>query len=124
MNIIIDAVASGASQTNIYDTLSVDGPKKIGEVFIGTQIQVPESVKRTIAFRRQVFDAPGRKNAITASATLLSEERYKQPNQVQRIETGFGAIAEGLEMLLCSFCRPGATILNPESLHRHFDHVL
>ena len=96
---IVDAVASGASQTNIYDTLNVDGPKEVGEVFTGTQIQVPEGVKRTIAFGRQVFDAPGGKNAMTALARLLNEGRYKQPNQVQRIGTGFGAIAEGLEML-------------------------
>lgn len=96
---IVDAVGSGASQMNIYDTLSVDGPKEVGEVFTGTQIQVPEGVKRTVAFGRQVFDAPGGKNAMTALARLLSERRYKQPNRVQRVGSGFEAIAKGLEVL-------------------------
>ena len=96
---IVDAVAGGASQTNVYDTLSIDGPKEVGEVFTGTQIQVPEGVKRTIVFGRQVFDSPGGMNAMTALAGLLSEGRYKQPNRVQRVGDGFEAMGKGLEVL-------------------------
>ena len=96
---IVDAVASGASQLNIYDTLTSDGPKGVGEVFTGTQIEVPEGVKRTIAFGRQIFDAPGGKNTMTAFAGLLSKGRYKPPNRIQYVGSGFEAIAQGLEML-------------------------
>ena len=96
---IVDAVASGASQLNIYDTLSLDGPKDVSEVFTGTQIQVPAGVKRTIAFGRQIFDEPGGKKAMTALAGLLSEGRYKPPSRIQRVGSGFEAISQGLKML-------------------------
>ncbi len=96
---IINAVASGALQMNVYDTLSVDGPKHVGGVFTGTQIQVLGGVKRMVAFGRQIFDAPGEKNAMTALAGLLGEGRYKPQNRIQRVGSGFEAIAKGLKIL-------------------------
>lgn len=96
---IIDAVASGASQADIYNTLNVDGPKEVGEVFTGTQFPVPKGVKRTVVDGRQVFEPPGGMNAMTALAGLLAEGKYKLPTRVQRVGTHFEAIAQGFELL-------------------------
>ena len=96
---IIDAVASGASQTKIYDALRLDGPKMVGEVLTGTQVQIPEGVRRTMANGWQIFDAPGGKNAMTALSRLLDEGRYTLPTGVQSVGSKFEAIDKGLELL-------------------------
>lgn len=96
---IIDAVASGASQADIYNTLNVDGPKEVAEVFTGTESPVPNGVKRTVVDGRQVFDSPGGKNAMRALAGLLAEGKYKLPTRVQRVGNKFEAIAQGLDLL-------------------------
>ena len=109
VDMIVDADGSGAAQTKVYDMLNVDGPKEVGEVFTGTQIQVPEGVKRTVASGRQVFDTPGGRNIMSALAGLLSDGRYKLPNRVQRMGSGFEAIAEGFKVLK----------VRPASAHAH-----
>ena len=99
VDVIVDAISSGASQATIYDTLSADGPREVGEAFTGTQSQVPEGVRRTVAVGWQVFEPPGGENAMTALGRLLSEGRYKLPTRVQSVGTKFEAIAKGLELL-------------------------
>ena len=96
---IIDVVASGASQTDIYDTLSADGPKEVGEVITGAQVQVPQGVKRTVADGRQIFETQGGRNAMTALARLLAEGRYKLPTRVQKVGNRFEAISKGMDLL-------------------------
>ena len=96
---IIDVVASGASQTDIYNALNADGPKEVGEVSTGVQIQVPQGVKRTVVDARQIFETQGGKNAMTALARLLAERRYKLPTRVQKVGNRFEAISKGLDLL-------------------------
>lgn len=96
---IVDAVASGAAQPGIYDTLRPDGPRTVGEVFTGPNTEVPDGVKRTVAFGRNMFEPPGGVNAMRALGTLLEEGKYKVPSQVQVVGKGFEKIAEGLETL-------------------------
>ena len=96
---IVDAVASGASQTDIYDTLNADGPKEVGEVLTGIQFQVPKGIKRTVVDGRQIFQTLGGKNAMTALAGLLEEGRYKLPTRIQSVGNRFEVIAKGLEFL-------------------------
>ena len=99
VDVIVDAVVSGAAQASIYDTLRADGPKEVGEVFTGAEPQVPEGVKRTVAFGRQIFEPPGGKNAMSALAGLLSEGKYKLPIRIESVGDSFEAIAKGLEKL-------------------------
>ena len=96
---IIDVVASGASQTDIYNTLSADGPKEVGEVFTGVQYQVPKGVRRTVVNGRQIFETQGGKNAMTALARLLAEGKYKLPTRVQKVGNRFEAISKGMDLL-------------------------
>jgi hypothetical protein len=63
---IIDDVASGATQTSIFDTLSPDGPKEYAEVFTGLEFEIPDGGKRHYAFGRNVFKMQGGENAMPA----------------------------------------------------------
>lgn len=96
---IIDAVAGGAYQADIYNTLNEDGPGEVGEVFMGAISPISNKVKRTVVDGLQVFDLAGGKNAMSALAQLLAEGKYKLPSRIQRVGTGFEAIAQGLELV-------------------------
>ncbi len=93
---IIDAVASGAAQTSIFDALRADGPKEYAEVATGAQFQVPEGIKRHVVFGRTVFEKPGGANIMPAFSELVSEGKYKIPVQLKNVGSGFEAIGEGV----------------------------
>lgn len=99
VDVIIDAVASAATMTNIFDTLRADGPREYSQVFTGQQISVPDDVKRTVVFGRKIFDLPGGKSSMAALADLVSQQKYKLPIQVQNAGRGFESIEPGLELL-------------------------
>ena len=65
----------------------------------GTQNQVPEGVRRTVANGWQIFEAPGGKNAMTALAGLLSDGKFKLPTRIQSVGNKFEAIEKGLDLL-------------------------
>lgn len=96
---ILDAVSSTASQKEIFDTLSPNGPKEYAEVFTGTPNQVPDGVKRHVVFGRKLFETQGGENVMSALAELISQEEYKIPVKVRTVGKGFEAIAPGLEEL-------------------------
>ena len=99
VDMIIDAVNSGATETAIFDTLCADGPKEYTDVLTGAQFDTPEGVKRypTLGFR--TFASPGGANAMSALSELVSEGKYKVPVKVITVGTGFEVIAKGLEEL-------------------------
>lgn len=99
MEMILDAVASSASQKDIFDTLNADGPKEYAEVFTGTPTHVPDGVKRRVVFGRKFFETPGGHNAMPALADLLKKGDFKIPIQVKNVGSGFEAIGPGLEEL-------------------------
>ncbi|PGH23597.1 hypothetical protein AJ80_02378 [Polytolypa hystricis UAMH7299] len=99
VEMIIDAVASAAKQTSIFEVLAEGGPKEYAEVFTGVKIEVPDGVKRNVAFGRNMFQMPGGKHAITALAELVRQGKYRVPLQIQNAGNGFEAIARGLEDL-------------------------
>lgn len=99
VDVIIDAVASAATATNIFDTLRADGPREYSQVFTGDQVSVPEDVKRTVVFGRKIFELPGGKNSMTALVDLMNQGKYKLPIEVQKVGNGFESIEPGLEQL-------------------------
>lgn len=100
VEVIIDAVGSGATQPEVFDTLRAAGPKEYAEVYTGAQFQCPEGVKRHVVLGRKVFETPGGGNAMSALADLISQGKYKIPFQeVKRVGSGLEAIGPGLEEL-------------------------
>ena len=97
---VVDAVGSGATRPDIFDTLRAAGPKEYAEVLIGAQIQCPEGVKRHVVLGRKIFETQGGGNAMSALADLISQGKYKIPFQaVKRVESGLEAIGPGLDEL-------------------------
>ena len=96
---IVDAVGSGASEENIYETLSPTGPREVAEVVTGVQTQVPDDIRKTMVLGRQVFDRPGGQNIMTALSSLVSEGKYQAPIRVEVVGHGFDAITKGLQKL-------------------------
>ncbi|KAL6716889.1 hypothetical protein ACLMJK_004801 [Lecanora helva] len=99
VDVIVDTVAAGASMKEIYDTLSEDGPREVGEVMAQPPAAVPEGVKRTMAFGRQLFERPGGKSAMSTLAAMIEEDKYKLPIRVENVGSSFEAIPKGLERL-------------------------
>jgi len=96
---IIDAVASGASETGIFDALRQDGPKKVAEIATGAQIQAPAGVNKELVFGRTLYVTPGGEDSLNALGSLIAEGKFTVPLQVKVVGTGFDAIAKGLEQL-------------------------
>lgn len=99
VDMIIDAVASGASQTNIWEALSAGGPRKYAQVMTGAQFEVPADVHRTNVFGPSVFGQPGGANLMPALTQLIDEGKYRLPVRVKSVGNGFEAIPKGLEEL-------------------------
>lgn len=96
---ILDAIASSASQISIFDTLSPSGPREVAKVFIGTPTQIPDGVKRHVVFGRKMFDMAGGENVMTALAEFSAQGDYRIPVPMKTVESGFKAINPGLEEL-------------------------
>ena len=96
---IIDAVASGAVQTRIFETLSTDGPKEYAEVLTGVAVEPPEGVKKHKVVGLSVFQTPGGVNIMPALTELVSHGKYKIPCRVKRAGYGFDEIPKALEEL-------------------------
>lgn len=96
---IIDAVGSGASQTSIFETFSLDGPKEYAEVSTGAEIKLPETVNRHVVLVFTVFGTTVGPSLMPALGELIAQEKYKIPIQVKVVGSGFDAIAKGLDEL-------------------------
>ncbi|KAF2671242.1 GroES-like protein [Microthyrium microscopicum] len=98
---IIDTVASAASQTDIFESFSQEGPKIYGEVateFSG-QISPPEGVTRNIIMAADIFGTPGGGEVLYALGQLIEDGKFVVPVKVEVVGYGFDAIGLGVEKL-------------------------
>lgn len=96
---ILDAVGGASTQREIFQTLRQSGKRIYSQVFTGDRIAVPEDVEGKVVFGRMIFEVPGGKMVMARLSDLISEGRYKLPNRVENIGSGFEYIGPGLERL-------------------------
>ena len=97
---ILDAVTAAASQPAIFTALNPAGPKIYSQVVTGQNVEVPEGVKSTAVFGRQIFGAKGGMAAMPGLASLVQSGKYMLPVKIEVLGTGFDVIEQGLGKLM------------------------
>ncbi|KAF2169501.1 hypothetical protein M409DRAFT_36202 [Zasmidium cellare ATCC 36951] len=107
VDIIIDCVAAGASQTDICDALDKNGSKRYSSVFTGVDMPVLEGVNKIVTLVNLALNRP-RGNEIIAEITKLVEKGiYKLPLPVRVIRYGLEALVDILdEVKKASYKKP------------------
>jgi len=94
---ILDPVEAAASQLSIFTAFNPTGPKVYSHVLTGQNVVVPEGVKATLVLGRQIFGTRGGMNAFPGLVSLIETGKFKLPNKVEIVGTGFEGIEPGLE---------------------------
>jgi NADPH:quinone reductase-like Zn-dependent oxidoreductase len=97
---ILDTVSAAASQPAVFTALNLTGPKIYSQVMTGANVEVPQGIKSTVVFGRQIFDAKGGMTAMPGLASLIESRKYKLPVKVEVIGKGFDTIEQGLDKLM------------------------
>ena len=97
---IFDAVGAGASDRHIFEVFQEDGPKRYAQVWTGDdEIKVPKGVDSVLFRSRDFMQIDGGKNIFLALEKLLAEGKYKAPLPIRRVDGGFEALEEGLDLM-------------------------
>jgi NADPH:quinone reductase-like Zn-dependent oxidoreductase len=99
VDLIIDCVASGATQLDICDTLDPAGLVKYGLVETGVDVPVPEGVNKIVCGGWALMSMPGGEVVIPALTELIEEGKYQVPLPVKVVGRGLEQVNEGLEKL-------------------------
>ncbi|KAE9366305.1 GroES-like protein [Stipitochalara longipes BDJ] len=97
---ILDTVQASASQPSIFTAFNPTGPKVYSQVMTRQTVMVPDGVKSTIVFGRQIFDAKGGMNALPGLASLIERGKFKLPNKVEIVGKGAEGIELGLKKII------------------------
>ena len=92
VDVIIDCVSAGASQTDISDVLDPAGSKKYAAVFTGVPVPVSQGVNMNGVNAWSMMDRQGGKQLIGSLTQLVEEGTYRVPLPVR-------AVGHGLEEL-------------------------
>lgn len=92
VDMIIDCVAAGVTQTDICNTLASSGPKKYAAVISGLTVPVPDGVTRFDVSGWSLIDMPGGEEVIPALTDLVEDGKYKVPLPVKVVGHGLEEI--------------------------------
>jgi NADPH:quinone reductase-like Zn-dependent oxidoreductase len=97
---ILDVVAAGRAQRDIFEALSPTGPKIYAQVWTGDEeIVAPEGVNSIMFRGRDLPQLPGNQNIVRALEQLLQEKRYKLPLPVHHVGHGLSALEKALGLM-------------------------
>lgn len=99
IDIIFDVVGSGASQTDIYDTLDPNGSKKYGALVTSKSATVPEGVTKIETGGWTLLGMPGGEQVIPALTELIESGNYKLPAEVKVVGHGLEQIPEVMDQV-------------------------
>ena len=88
IDMILDCVSAGASQTDICDVLDPAGSKKYASVFTSVPVSVPDGVDKMDSGAFAMFDLPGGMQLIPSLTKLIEEGTYRVPLPVRLIGHG------------------------------------
>ena len=92
VDVIIDCVSAGASQTDISDVFDPSGSKRYAAVLTSVPVPVPEGVTKLDVNAWSMFDMQGGRQLIPSLTKLVEEGTYRVPLPVR-------AAGHGLEEL-------------------------
>jgi NADPH:quinone reductase-like Zn-dependent oxidoreductase len=97
VDVILDCVGAGSSQTDICDALNPTGLKNYAAVFTGLPIPVPEGVRKIDTSAEHIFQAEGGNHVIAEITRLVEEGIYKVPLPVVVSGHGLEAIDKAID---------------------------
>ncbi|KAJ7761098.1 putative quinone oxidoreductase [Mycena metata] len=97
VDLIIDCVSAGASQTDICDVLDPAGSKRYAAVLTGVPVPVPEGVDHMVTGALSMFDMKGGKEIIPSLTKLVEEGTYKVPLPVRVVGHGLEELPNVLD---------------------------
>ncbi|KAJ5584927.1 uncharacterized protein N7459_004727 [Penicillium hispanicum] len=97
---ILDAVAAAANQPDVFAALNPSGPQLYSQVTTGQNVTIPNGVKATVLFGRQIFGTEGGLAVLSNLTSLLESGQFKLPTKVEVVGHGLEAIQPGLDRLM------------------------
>lgn len=104
VDVIIDCVAAGVSQTDICDVLDKSGSKRYSAVITGVDVPVPEGVNKIIASANFALEGPGGDGIIPALTKLVEDGVYKLPLPVRVVSHGLEKLPSVLDEITKASC--------------------
>jgi NADPH:quinone reductase-like Zn-dependent oxidoreductase len=97
VEVIIDCVSAGASQTDISDVLDPAGSKRYAAIITGVPVPVPEGVKKLDVSAWSMVDMQGGKQLIPSLTKLVEEGKYRVPLPVRVVGHGLEELPNVLD---------------------------
>ena len=88
VDVIIDCVSAGVSQTDITNVLDPTGSKRYAAVVTGAPVPLSEGVNKVDVSAWSVFDMQGSKQLIPSLTKLVEEGTYRVPLPVRVVGHG------------------------------------
>lgn len=96
IDVIIDCVSAGASQTDISNVLDPTGSKRYAAVVTGVPVSVPEGVTTFLVNAWSILDMQGGKQLIPSLTKLVEEGTYRVPLPVRIVGHGLKELPSAL----------------------------
>lgn len=100
VDVILDCVSAGASQTDICDLLDPTGSKRYAAIITGTPVFVPEGVDKIDVSMGSVVDMQGGKQLFPSLTKLVEEGTYRVSLPVRVIGHGLEELADVLDEVM------------------------
>ena len=97
VDVIIDCVSAGASQTNITDVFDPNGSRRYAAVVTGVTVQVPEGVTKLDASAYSMYDMQGGKQLLPSLTELVEKGIYRVPLPVRVLGHGLAELPNVLD---------------------------
>lgn len=97
IDVIIDCVSSGASQTDISDVFDPSRSRRYAAVFTGVPVSVPEGVTLLQANGPDAFSGEGGKVLIPSLTKLVEEGMYRTPLPVRVVGHGLESLPDVMD---------------------------
>jgi len=97
VDVIIDCVSAGASQTNISDVFDPTCSKKYAALITGVPVPVPEGVNKLEVNAMSMVDMQGGKKLIPSLTKLVEEGTYRVPLPVRIVGHGLEELPNVLD---------------------------
>jgi NADPH:quinone reductase-like Zn-dependent oxidoreductase len=97
VDMIIDCLAAGATQTDICDSLDPTGSKKYSSVTCGITVPVPEGVTKFEVDGMILLEIEGGERVIPALTDLIEGGRYQVPLPVSIVGNSLSEIADVMD---------------------------
>ena len=97
VEVIIDCVSAGASQTDISDVLDPTGSQRYAAVVTSVPVPVPEGVNKLDVSAWSIFDMQGGMQLISLLTKLVEEGKYRVPLPVRVVGHGLEELPNVLD---------------------------